>query len=397
MDGVEIHNPYRLFGLTSAFNPETVRAFDLYAGAFSAKVRRPALVAARRREPRRAPTPRALRGSSALSLTDANVVLEGRLPGGRPWLVARHRAAHVLRPRREPDRRARTCRRSATCRPAPTGRSAPAGRLTFVGSPEPRGDRRALRGRPRRRAGHLRHEREERPRRADVQDDDRPARAVADDRVLLPQQRRPRRRRAVPRRRAPVERARRRGRLRDGRRPVLAPARRARPRAAAGGHGLGRPAPRRDGRRGCTACARRRRGRSWATATRTPRTARACRAAPGCRTSSTPPSTPSRVGAWVQDRWDPATPLSDRGRPAPRLERRQPGGDALAAPLAHVPDRRRHARARGRRPLHAEPGLREADPVRLLRRPQRQLRPLASLRAGRPTPSSASSATSAAG
>ena len=24
MDGVEIHNPYRLFGLTSAFNPETV-------------------------------------------------------------------------------------------------------------------------------------------------------------------------------------------------------------------------------------------------------------------------------------------------------------------------------------------------------------------------------------
>ena len=33
MDGVEIHNPYRLFGLTSAFNPETVAAFDLYAGA----------------------------------------------------------------------------------------------------------------------------------------------------------------------------------------------------------------------------------------------------------------------------------------------------------------------------------------------------------------------------
>ncbi len=27
MDGVEIHNPYRLFGLTSAFNPETVGRF----------------------------------------------------------------------------------------------------------------------------------------------------------------------------------------------------------------------------------------------------------------------------------------------------------------------------------------------------------------------------------
>jgi hypothetical protein len=37
MDGVEIHNPYRLFGLTSAFNPETVRGFDLHAGAFSSK------------------------------------------------------------------------------------------------------------------------------------------------------------------------------------------------------------------------------------------------------------------------------------------------------------------------------------------------------------------------
>jgi outer membrane receptor protein involved in Fe transport len=36
MDGVEIHNPYRLFGLTSAFNPETVRRFELTAGGFGA-------------------------------------------------------------------------------------------------------------------------------------------------------------------------------------------------------------------------------------------------------------------------------------------------------------------------------------------------------------------------
>ncbi len=32
MDGVEIHNPYRLFGLTSAFNPETVARFDFSPG-----------------------------------------------------------------------------------------------------------------------------------------------------------------------------------------------------------------------------------------------------------------------------------------------------------------------------------------------------------------------------
>ena len=37
MDGVEIHNPYRLFGLTSAFNPETVENFELTAGGFSPK------------------------------------------------------------------------------------------------------------------------------------------------------------------------------------------------------------------------------------------------------------------------------------------------------------------------------------------------------------------------
>ena len=35
MDGVEIHDPFRLFGLTSAFNPETVQNFELTAGGFS--------------------------------------------------------------------------------------------------------------------------------------------------------------------------------------------------------------------------------------------------------------------------------------------------------------------------------------------------------------------------
>ena len=35
MDGVEIHDPYRLFGLTSAFNPETIQRFELATGGFS--------------------------------------------------------------------------------------------------------------------------------------------------------------------------------------------------------------------------------------------------------------------------------------------------------------------------------------------------------------------------
>ena len=37
MDGVEVHDPYRLFGLTSAFNPETIQRFELATGGFSAK------------------------------------------------------------------------------------------------------------------------------------------------------------------------------------------------------------------------------------------------------------------------------------------------------------------------------------------------------------------------
>ena len=37
MDGVEIHDPYRLFGLTSAFNPEIIQRFELATGGFSAK------------------------------------------------------------------------------------------------------------------------------------------------------------------------------------------------------------------------------------------------------------------------------------------------------------------------------------------------------------------------
>src|SRR4029453_3816347 len=36
MDGVEIHNPYRLFGRTRALNPETVGRFESLAGGFGA-------------------------------------------------------------------------------------------------------------------------------------------------------------------------------------------------------------------------------------------------------------------------------------------------------------------------------------------------------------------------
>jgi hypothetical protein len=97
MDGVEIHNPYRLFGLTSAFNPETVRSFDLQAGAFSARYgdRLSSLLVVENRPGNESSR---LKGSAALSLTDGNVVLEGRLPGkaNGSWIVSGRRTYYDL-------------------------------------------------------------------------------------------------------------------------------------------------------------------------------------------------------------------------------------------------------------------------------------------------------------
>jgi outer membrane receptor protein involved in Fe transport len=97
MDGVEIHNPYRLFGLTSAFNPETVRSFELHAGAFSVTHgdRLSSLLVVENRPGTDAGR---LRGSSALSLTDANVVLEGRLPkeARGSWFLTARRTYYDL-------------------------------------------------------------------------------------------------------------------------------------------------------------------------------------------------------------------------------------------------------------------------------------------------------------
>ncbi|HEX8031984.1 MAG TPA: TonB-dependent receptor, partial [Vicinamibacterales bacterium] len=97
MDGVEVHDPYRLFGLTSAFNPETIQRFELSTGGFSALYgdRLSSLLVVENRDGTRA---EALDGSAALSITDANLVLEGRLPGGAPgsWLVTGRRTYYDL-------------------------------------------------------------------------------------------------------------------------------------------------------------------------------------------------------------------------------------------------------------------------------------------------------------
>lgn len=92
MDGVEVHDPFRLFGLTSAFNPEIIQRFELATGGFSVKYgdRLSSLLLVENRDGRR---DRRVAGSAALSITDGNVVLEGGLPGGATgsWLVTGRR------------------------------------------------------------------------------------------------------------------------------------------------------------------------------------------------------------------------------------------------------------------------------------------------------------------
>lgn len=96
MDGVEVHDPFRLFGLTSAFNPEIIQRFDLATGGFSVKYgdRLSSLLLVENRSGTRQS---ALAGSASLSFTDANVVLEGRAPKGNgSWLVTGRRTYYDL-------------------------------------------------------------------------------------------------------------------------------------------------------------------------------------------------------------------------------------------------------------------------------------------------------------
>ena len=97
MDGVEIHNPYRLFGLTSAFNPETVQRFELTAGGFGVEYgdRLSSILVV---ENRVGTSAERLAGSASLSLTDTNIVFEGKLPGRArgSWLFTGRRTYYDL-------------------------------------------------------------------------------------------------------------------------------------------------------------------------------------------------------------------------------------------------------------------------------------------------------------
>ena len=96
MDGVEVHDPFRLFGLASAFNPETIHKFELATGGFSVKYgdRLASLLVVENRDGRAG----RVGGTAALSATDGNVVLEGGLPGRTrgSWLATARRTYYDL-------------------------------------------------------------------------------------------------------------------------------------------------------------------------------------------------------------------------------------------------------------------------------------------------------------
>jgi hypothetical protein len=98
MDGVEIHDPFRLLGLASAFNPETIRRFELATGGFSVKYgdRLSSLLVIENRDGQSGAG--RMNGSASLSVTDANLVLEGGLPKSLrgSWLVTGRRTYYDL-------------------------------------------------------------------------------------------------------------------------------------------------------------------------------------------------------------------------------------------------------------------------------------------------------------
>ncbi|MEO7889755.1 MAG: TonB-dependent receptor, partial [Vicinamibacterales bacterium] len=112
MDGIEIHNPFRLVipgedlamvGLASTFNADTIESVEFFPGAFDVGYgdRLSSLLVVKNREGSEA---EAFQGSSILTLADANGIVEGKLPrrSSGSWLVSARRsyldlvAEHVI-------------------------------------------------------------------------------------------------------------------------------------------------------------------------------------------------------------------------------------------------------------------------------------------------------------
>lgn len=97
MDEVEIFNPYRLYGLVSMFNPETISDIILITGGFPAKYgdRLSAVLDVTNKEGERNKPVSLL---ANINIANANIVLQGRNPFNIPgsWLVSTRRTYYDL-------------------------------------------------------------------------------------------------------------------------------------------------------------------------------------------------------------------------------------------------------------------------------------------------------------
>ncbi len=97
MDDVEVFNPYRLYGVISMFNPDAIADINLITGGFPANYgdRLSAVLDVTNRE---GPTDIGMKGNLNASIVAANLVLEGRNPGGIPgsWLINSRRTYYDL-------------------------------------------------------------------------------------------------------------------------------------------------------------------------------------------------------------------------------------------------------------------------------------------------------------
>jgi hypothetical protein len=97
MDEVEIFNPYRLYGLVSMFNPETLSDINLFTGGFPAKYgdRLSAVLDVLNREGTR---DRNISFMTNINIASANMILQGKNPLSIPgsWIVSSRRTYYDL-------------------------------------------------------------------------------------------------------------------------------------------------------------------------------------------------------------------------------------------------------------------------------------------------------------
>lgn len=98
MDDVEIFNPYRLYGVFSMFNPETLEEINLITGGFPSKYgdRLSAVLDVTNKEGSRK---KYLTGSTNINIANANIVLNGKLPFKNfpgTWIVSTRRTYYDL-------------------------------------------------------------------------------------------------------------------------------------------------------------------------------------------------------------------------------------------------------------------------------------------------------------